>query len=204
MSSQPEVLRVQRDVLTTRQALRLWSRATIRANLAAHRWQRPTRGVLVTHNGPLAAEQRLRVALLTGPPGSALAGMTALQQDGLEGFPVPPRPQVVLPDGAERPTYQDLAPRWSTMLDERDVHPTRSPRRTRAQRSLVDEASWSANPRRARLVILTGVQQRLARPSDLRDALSRRGLCRHRALIVQSVLDAVGGIQSLPERDSTI
>lgn len=35
----------------------------------------------------------------------------------------------------------------------------------------------------------------------LREALTRRGTCRHRALIVQSVLDAHGGIQSLPERD---
>jgi hypothetical protein len=31
--------------------------------------------------------------------------------------------------------------------------------------------------------------------------LTRRGACRHRALIVESYLDAAGGIQSLPERD---
>jgi hypothetical protein len=33
------------------------------------------------------------------------------------------------------------------------------------------------------------------------DALSRRGPCRHRALIVESILDARGGIQSIPELD---
>jgi hypothetical protein len=31
--------------------------------------------------------------------------------------------------------------------------------------------------------------------------LTRRGACRHRALIVESILDARGGIQSLPELD---
>jgi len=45
------------------------------------------------------------------------------------------------------------------------------------------------------------VQQGLARPADLRDALSRRGPCRQRALINESILDAEGGKQSLPERD---
>lgn len=33
----------------------------------------------------------------------------------------------------------------------------------------------------------------------LREALTRRGTCRRRALIVESILDAHGGIQSLPE-----
>lgn len=35
----------------------------------------------------------------------------------------------------------------------------------------------------------------------IREALTRRGPCRRRALIVESILDAAGGIQSIPERD---
>lgn len=49
--------------------------------------------------------------------------------------------------------------------------------------------------------MLAGVQQKLVSPSQLREALSRRGPCRHRALIIESILDAAGGIQPLPERD---
>jgi len=157
--------------------------------------------VAVLHNGPLTDVQRVWVALLSCAPGSALGGLTALIQDGLEGFAPPSKPQVVLPEGAARPVrYVDVAPHWSTRLDDRDVHPTKTPRRTRSQRSIVDEASWSDNPRRARSVVLASVQQRVARPSGLRDALARRGPCRHRALIVSSIVDAIGGIQSLPAR----
>jgi hypothetical protein len=171
----PDVVRRQHGVLRTRQALAIWSRATIRAQLAAQRWQQPARGVVIAHNGPITDLQRVWVALLACAPGSALGGLTALTQDGLEGFVLPSKPQVILPEGATRPRYGDVAPHWSTRLDDRDVHPTKTPRRTRSQRSIVDEASWSDSP--------------------------RRGPCRHRALIVSSILDAVGGIQSLPERD---
>jgi hypothetical protein len=89
------------------------------------------------------------------------------------------------------------------MLSVADVHPLRLPPRTRPQRSLIDAASWSPfeAERRARAIILGGVQQRITRTRDLREALSRRGACRHRALIVESILDARGGIQSLPELD---
>ena len=110
-------------------------------------------------------------------------------------------PIVVQPMGASRPPHADVRVHWSTMLDERDVHPGRAPRRTRPARSLIDAASWSATDAVARAIVIGGVQQGLVRTSDLRDALSRRGSCRRRALIVQSVLDAAGGIQSLPERD---
>jgi very-short-patch-repair endonuclease len=50
-------------------------------------------------------------------------------------------------------------------------------------------------------MVIAAVQQRLTSMRNLREALTRRGKCRHRALIVESVLDAHGGIQSLPERD---
>ena len=57
------------------------------------------------------------------------------------------------------------------------------------------------NRRQARAIVIAAVQQRLTSTQNLREAVTRRGKCRHRALIVQSVLDAHGGIQSLPERD---
>jgi len=190
----------QSAVLTTAEANRLFGEGRVRAQIAGRRWQRPVRGVVVTHNGPLSPDQITWVHLLACPPGSVLGGLSAAAYDGLTGF-VPAVPCLVLPDGARRPPLDGIEVHWSTYLDDRDVHPSRSPRRTRIARSLVDAASWSERERRARAVILAGAQQGLVRTSHLRDALSRRGSCRHRALIVESFLDAAGGIQSLPERD---
>ena len=66
-------------------------------------------------------------------------------------------------------------------------------------RSIVDAASERVAPRRARVLVLAAVQQRLTTPPSLWDALSRRGRCRNRAIIAESVVDASGGIESLPE-----
>jgi len=197
-----EVADEQDRVLTSAQANAAFGRERVRAQLAAQRWQRPRRGVVVLHNGPLTLDQRARVALLGCPPGSALGGLTALGFDGLEGFDHP-TPFVVMPQGRRGPRYDDVVPHWSRELSDADVHPLRTPRRTRPARSMLDAASWCpwGAERRARAIVLAGVQQRLAPTRALREALTRRGPCRHRALIVESILDAHGGIQSLPERD---
>jgi len=163
-------------------------------------WQKPCRGVVLLHNGPPTPDQRLAVALASAARGAALAGLTALALDGFTGFS-PERTQIVLPSGARPPSQQGLEVHWSTQLDSRDVHPLDEPCRTRPARSLIDAASWTTNERLARAIVIAGVQQGLTNTGHLRDALTRRGPCRHRALIVESILDAAGGIQSLPERD---
>ena len=101
----------QEGVLTTAQASGLYTPAYVRAQLAARRWQRPARGVVVTHNGPLTECQAAWVALLRCPHGTALAALTALGFDGVNGFPEP-KPHVVLPAGADRPS--GVVPHWST------------------------------------------------------------------------------------------
>jgi hypothetical protein len=188
------------DVMPTAKAYLQFGRARTLANIDRGLWQRPTRGVVATHNGPIDASASERVLLAASQSGAALGGLTALAHDGFAGF-LPARPQLVLPMGARRPPIDDIELHWSGLLDERDIHPLRAPRRTRVDRSVVDAASWTANRRRARAIVIAAVQQRLTSTRNLREALTRRGKCRHRALIVQSVLDAHGGIQSLPERD---
>jgi hypothetical protein len=189
-------------VLTTAQAYARFGRGHVRQQLATKRWQRPVRGIVVRHNGPLDRVDDDLVALLSCAPGAALAGVSALRYDGLTGFEADSI-DIVSPEGARRLDRPGVTHHWSTMLSDTDVHPLRAPRRTRPQRSVVDAASWSpwSAERRARALVLACVQQGLARPRDLRDALSRRGPCRHRALIVESILDARGGIQSIPELD---
>ena len=188
------------SVLTYSEALGRVTRSRLRSLVHREVWQNPYRGVYVTHNGRLSTDERDVVALLASAPASALGGLTALRHDGFSGRSTD-RPVIVQPIGASMPAYDDATWHWSSMLDDRDVHPSRAPRRTRPARSLVDAASWAATDVVAREIVIAGVQQGLVRTTDLRDALQRRGTCRRRALIVQSILDAAGGIQSLPERD---
>lgn len=191
------------EVLRVSEAVERFGIGVTRNNIERGRWQRPCRGVVVLHNGPLTARQHLLVALASAPPGAALGGLTALGCDGFDGFEAG-RPTIVLPPGGRRPSLQKLEKmevHWSIELGEQDVHPLRSPRRTRPARSLVDAASWSTNDRYARAIVIAGVQQQLVNTRQIRDSLTRRGPCLRRALIIESVLDAAGGVQSLPERD---
>lgn len=187
------------DVLTSAQAIELVGRTTMRRHLRNGTWQRPRRGVVVTHNGPLTPDQQERVVLAACPAGSAFAGLTAARRGGLQGF-APPRVSVVLPPGGERPPG-DIEVHRSSELSSADVPSHLTPRRTTLERSVLDAASWSDHQRRARVLVIAAFQQRLTNVRRMREALSRRGPCRHRALIKESILDAAGGIQSLPERD---
>ena len=187
-------------VLTSAQAFALFGRSRVRAEVQARRWNNPAHGLIVLHNGSLSDPQRHRVALAASAPESVLGGLSALVEDGFAGF-APGVPTVVQPMGSRRPSYTDVQARWSTYLGAEDVHPLRCPRRVRPTRAVVDAASWHDNERYARAIVLAAVQQRIVATRQLREALTRRVRCRHRALIVESVLDAHGGIQSLPERD---
>ena len=176
------------------------TRHQLYALVSSGRWQRPARGVFVAHNGPLTPVQRDWVALLAAPPGSVLGGLSALAHDGFDVFRVH-RPTVVAKMGASPFAYEDVDLHWSKFLDSRDVHPLRTPPRTRPARSVVDAASWEPQERRSRAIVLAAAQRGIVSTRHLREALTRRGACRHRGLIVESYLDALGGIQSLPERD---
>ncbi len=160
------------------------------------------------HNGPLTHQQRLWVTLSAAPPGALLGGLSAAAFDGLKGLDddhvtvvVPGDSQGVPKRAASLPLEWNVAWRWSRKLDPADVRVAAVPPRTRLPRSLIDAASERVSPKRSRVIILAGVQQRLLLTSALWDALSRRGNCRNRRIIVESILDAEGGIQSLPEHE---
>lgn len=187
-------------VLTTRIANARFGSQHVRHNIESGRWQRAGRGVIVTHNGPLSDAERDAVALAVAPPGSALAGLTALR---IEGFNAPLTHSrfVVMPPGSRTHQIPGVVTHWSSELTPVDVHPQRQPPRTRPARSVVDAASWSESPRRARWVTIAAIQQGLTTPPQIREALGRRGRCRHRGIILESTYDAEGGKHSLPERD---
>lgn len=192
------VLDLQCGVLPFAQARAFMTRAQIRAHVDARRWQRPHRGVLVTHNGPLTREQELWVCLLAAPPDSALAGPTAAELDGLRGFESE-RIWLLVPKGQRLPSRDGVIVKSSAQLGPTDVHPLRTPRRTTLDRSLLDMCGSARSPRAARAPLLAAVQQRITAPSRLGEALARRGPCVRRALMTETISDAEGGIQSLPE-----
>ena len=207
--SPPAVLAARRAQVWRRQDLCLrYGEARVRAQLDARRWQAPLSQVLVLHNGPLTVDQRMWVTLTGGPPGILLHGLSGLVFDGLRGLS-PDRLTVVIPGPSTiprkgrlaTPRDWDVAVRWSTKLGADDVNPLVVPPRTRAARSVVDAASERIPVRRARVIVLAAVQQRLVITHQLWDALSRRGRCRNRAVIAESIQDADGGIQSLPEHE---
>lgn len=164
--------------------------------------------MVVLHNGPVSLAERTWVVLLSAPPGSMLHGLSAAVHDRLTGF-APDALTIVVPGSSraqrkarvELPADWSVQVRWSTRLGPEDVNAAAVPPRTWLARSVVDAASERVSERRARVIVIAAVQQQLVRPPALWDALSRRGRCRNRAVIAESIVDATGGIESLPERE---
>ncbi len=187
-------------VLTTAQALATHGRGAVRHRLATRAWQSPTRGVVVTHSGPIDRETRRLVVLAAAPSGSVLAGLTALEIAGLQNF-ASERVVIALPNGGRKPrSLTGVEAHQSIHLGPDDVlH--RTPPRTTPARSVIDAASWTTSDRHARAIVISAIQQGLMSTHQIREALQRRPTQRRRGLVIESVLDAAGGIQSLPERD---
>jgi len=190
----------QADVLKRDQVHQFYEPLTVRRRVG-RLWQAPHREVVVLHNGPLTQAQRIWVAALAAPSGSALWGATAAALDGFRDSVEDTRVHVVLPVGSRRLPIPWVQTHWSARLGPADVHPLAEPRRTRLPRSLVDLASDARDGRRAAAVLFAGAQQRLVTADMLEQALDRRGPCRHRALILETLADIDGGVHSVPEQD---
>ena len=195
-----ELRQRQADVLTRDQVQLFFEPQTVRRRVG-RLWQSHHRQVVVLHNGPLTQAQRIWVAALAAPFGSALWGSTAAGLDGFRDQVEDPLVHVVLPVGSRRLPIPWVQSHWSAQLGPSDVHPLAQPRRTRLPRSLLDLASDARDGRRAAGVLFAGAQQRLLTPDMLEQALDRRGPCRHRALILETIADIEGGIHSVPEHD---
>jgi hypothetical protein len=188
-----------------------FTESRVQAQLDARRWQAPLAQVVVLHNGPLTEQQTMWAVLMAGPPGTLLHGLSGLEHDGFSGFKADAL-SVVIPGSSANPrSHQlkvpgdwDVRVRWSTMLGHEDVNALAIPPRTRVARSVLDAASDRVSERRSRVIVLAAVQQQLVRPGQLWSALGRRGRCRNRRLIVESINDADGGVQSLPERELAV
>ena len=193
----------QFGVVTRRQLGRLGlSLGQVNAYLDGRRWRSLGPTVIVMHNGPLTLKQQWSAAVLACEAPAALAARTAAQAAGLVGWEVEPV-HIVVPRGAKTNAVTDVAVKVheSRRFSEADIHPTRSPAQVSVERALVDAAVWSRRPRSACGLLAAGVQQRLATPARLRDALELAGHVRHRRLLLSVLADIEGGAQAVSEID---
>jgi uncharacterized protein DUF559 len=206
-----ELLADHDGVVSTSEVLKYMTEDQLRWQISCGRWQKPTRGVVVTQSGPLTYRQALRAALLRAGPRAALAGLTAARLDGFKGFddkrsfaesPI----HLLAPAGYKRRTPPPglvVVTHYARTLTEEDVHPFRRPRRTRVARSLIDAAAWMPTERGAMAVLAAGVEQRLVRAKDLSQVVDRMGALHRRKLIRETIGDVAGGSQALSELDFT-
>jgi hypothetical protein len=172
-----------------------WGRREVRGR----RWQRVGR-CFVAHNGPLSQLQWHWVAVLNAGATAALAGRTAAAAGGLIGWRDQSLHVLVQRGASSPPALPNVVVHWTR--HEVDLHPVALPPRVKLPVALLQASSWMRSDRGALGVLAAGVQQRLVRPSDLRDAATSMRELRRRRLVTATVDDLAGGAQALSEIDA--
>jgi hypothetical protein len=174
-----------------------WTRATIRANVDAGRWQFVGRA-LVLHNGPVHPDELSAIALRNCGPRAALTAFTVAQARGLRGWE---REDIhlLVPGGARirRPAALPLRIHWSSDWPAEDV---RYDRHALAP-ALVLAAGTFASPRPACGILAAGVQQRLVTAEQLATSVRSHARVRHHHALRLAVADIAQGAEALSEID---
>jgi hypothetical protein len=175
-----------------------WSEDALRAQLAAGRWQRCGRAV-VLHGGPLTQADRRGIALVNCGDRALLTAFTAAELHGLRGWERPTI-HVLLPAGTRvrtvlRPVRLHYTGDWTRVdpMPGRQLH--------RCAPALVVAASTFDHPRPACGILAAGVQQRLVTADQLRAALGQASRTRHRQLLCAAVDDIAQGSHAMSEID---
>jgi hypothetical protein len=188
-----------RKVMTAAQLIRAGAtRSQIAANIAACRWQRCGRAI-VLHCGELSRDERWSAALANIGRGSVLTSFTALEYAGLTGWERP-EIHVLAPRGTPPCTLPDLG-----IITHRSLGwpvPCLSGKRIQAVEDAAVRATGSfRSPRPACGLLAAVVQQRLAEVTRLSDAVRAATRTKHRHVLLQAVADITGGSQALSEID---
>lgn len=187
------------DVYTRSELLRLGcTPSQLRARIAARRWQRAGRAV-VLHGGALTPHERRRVAVLNCGPRAILASFSAAEELGLEGWERDAI-HVLAPAGVTRPRLPGIS-----VVLHRTGQPVVGRRHGgRCQdpaAALVLAGGSFVGARPACGILAAGVQQRLVAASDLRVALAQSPRLRHLRAMTNAVDDIAMGSQALSEID---
>jgi hypothetical protein len=170
----------------------------VRWRLKAGRWQSPLSGVVILHSGPPTRRQREWAATLWAGEGSALCAATAAELNGLRGYS-DARIHVCVP-GHRRPrgTPTVVVHRSGTLCVD-ELVPDRAPARVVAGRSLVELAAGKPNADEACAALAAGVQQGLASADELVSRIRADPRVRHRAALLDALVDIAGGSESHAE-----
>jgi hypothetical protein len=188
-----------RKVMTTAQLLRAGAtRSQITANIAARRWQRCGRAI-VLHGGELTRDERWSAALSNVGRGSVLTAFTSLEFVGLIGWQRP-EIHVLAPAGTPSCSLTELVVRTHRSL-RWPVQCLTGKRVQIASDAAVRAAGSFPSPRPACGLLAAVVQQRLADTTQLADAVRTATRTRHRSTLLQAVADIAGGSQALSEID---
>lgn len=171
----------------------------VQRELRVGRWQRTGRQTVAVHNGPLPVEARRWVAVLELGPRAALAGVSALQHDGVSAL-TDEAIHVIVPRGAQRRRLPGVVRHESRRFREQDVTAA-GLRRTAPAVSAVQAALWAVTARQAAFVLTVVVQQGLCLPAHLADVLASVRRHRWRATLLATVADLSDGVRSLGELD---
>lgn len=176
-----------------------FTRAEVRAQLRAARWQAVGSQSIALHNGPVTRTGWLWAAVVQGGPRAHLDGAAALEAAGLHRFTAE-RIRVSVPRGARVRRTRLFDVRQTRRWDPGALAPAGIPR-TRPAVAAVRAALWAASDRQAALVLTLTVQQGLARAEDVATAALDVRRDRRRRLVHGVLLDLLGGARSLPELD---
>ena len=179
-------------VMRSSEANRHFGQAHVRWMVDSGRWQRPGRGVIVRHSGTLTFDERVGVELLLQNRQAVVGGLTAATMDGLQNFPSSSL-VLVTPHETRARARPGVVVKRSRTLTLIDIHPARSPRRTRVPRSIVDAASWASTELRCQAIIAASVQQGLVTPAALAEVAGRLVVIPRHALITETIRDVAGG-----------
>jgi hypothetical protein len=188
----------QSDVLSWTQAEQHLGRRAAGNRLARKRWQRPSRGVLVTHSGPLTRQQRLWAVVLAAGRDAVLAGLTAAALEGLRGYDRPAI-DVLIPAGRRVQAMPGVRLRRTSVLPPGHVRWQGTPPRTIVARSIVDAAAWARTDNDARAVVAAAFQQRRVVTKEVDAVLAVMPRSRRRALVAETARLAAGGAHALSE-----
>ena len=184
----------------------------VQLEVRAGRWQRTGRQTVVVHNGELSAATRRVVAVLEVGPRAALDGVSALQHLGVTGLS-DDSVHVLCPRGgrnrrrrkkplpARRPRTDDVVVHESRRYREEDVELVDGVRVVKGAVASVHAALWAVTDRQASFLLLLAVQQRLATPAELVDAVGAVRRHPRRRLLISVAAEVSGGVRSLGELD---
>jgi very-short-patch-repair endonuclease len=195
-----ELAEAQEAVVTRRQLCRAGvPRWLIHLEVRVGRWQCTGKQTVVLHNGPLSPPAQRWIAVLETGLGAALDGVSALQQAGLTML-TDEQIDVIVAKGATPAHPPGVRVHESRRFREQDVI-SAGIRRVRPAVAAVHAALWAATDRQATYFLLLAVQQRVARVSDIAEAVGRIRRHKRRVLLRALVVQLSGGVQALSELD---